>query len=61
VLPPVFLLGVFSHLRLVQTSIEDMVYAVGSFRIRQYFSSPRGACERAAGEQAGVRHVGLVP
>ena len=37
VLPPVFLLGVFSFLRLVQTSIEDMVYAVGSFRIRQYF------------------------
>jgi hypothetical protein len=36
-LPPVFLLGVFSYLRLVQTSIEDMVYAAGSFRIRQYF------------------------
>ena len=36
-LPPVFLLGVFSYLRLVQTSIEDMVYTVGSFRIRQYF------------------------
>jgi hypothetical protein len=28
---------VFSFLRLVQTSIEDMVYALGSFRIRQYF------------------------
>jgi hypothetical protein len=37
VLPPVFLLGVFSYLRLVQTSIEDLVYAVGTFRIRQYF------------------------
>jgi hypothetical protein len=36
-LPPVFLLGLFSFLRLVQTSIEDMVYALGSFRIRQYF------------------------
>jgi hypothetical protein len=36
-LPPVCLLGVFSFLRLVQASIEDMVYAVGSFRIRQYF------------------------
>jgi hypothetical protein len=35
-LPPVFL-GVFSYLRLVQTSIEDMVHTVGSFRIRQYF------------------------
>ena len=34
-----FLLGVFSYLRLVQTSIEDMVYAVGTFRIRQYFQS----------------------
>jgi hypothetical protein len=37
VLPPVFLLGGFSYLRLVQTSIEDLVYAVGTFRIRQYF------------------------
>jgi hypothetical protein len=36
-LPPVFLLGMFSFLRLVQTSIEDMVYTVGTFRIRQYF------------------------
>ena len=36
-LPPVFLLDVFSYLRLVQTAIEDMVYAVGSFRICQYF------------------------
>ena len=36
-LPPVFLLGMFSYLRLVQTSIEDMVYTVGTFRIRQYF------------------------
>jgi hypothetical protein len=36
-LPPVFLLGSFSYLRLVQTSIEDMVYTVGSFRIREYF------------------------
>jgi hypothetical protein len=36
-LPTVFLLGVFSFLRLVQTSIEDMVYAIGSFRIRQDF------------------------
>jgi hypothetical protein len=33
----VFLLGLFSYLRLVQTSIEDMVYAIGLFRIRQYF------------------------
>jgi hypothetical protein len=38
-LPPVFLLGVFTYLRLVQTSIEDMVYTVGSFRIRQYSSA----------------------
>jgi hypothetical protein len=36
-LPPVFLLGVFTYLRLVQSSIEDMVYTVSSFRIRQYF------------------------
>jgi hypothetical protein len=36
-LSPVFLLGVFTYLRLVQTSIEDMVFTVGSVRIRQYF------------------------
>jgi hypothetical protein len=36
-LPPVFLLGMFSYLRLVQTSIEDMVFTVGMFRVRQYF------------------------
>ena len=36
-LPPVFLLGVFTYLRLVQTSIEDVVYTVGLFRIREYF------------------------
>jgi hypothetical protein len=36
-LPPGFLLGVFSFLRLVQTSIEDLVSAIGTFRIRQYF------------------------
>jgi hypothetical protein len=36
-LPTVFLLGVFSYLRLVQTSIEDLVYTVGALRIRQYF------------------------
>jgi hypothetical protein len=36
-LPPVFLLGVFTYLRLVQIAIEDLVLAVGSFRIREYF------------------------
>jgi hypothetical protein len=36
-LPPVFLLGVFTYLRLVRSSIEDMVHTVGSFRISQYF------------------------
>jgi hypothetical protein len=43
-LPPLFLLGVFSYLRLVQTSIEDMVYAIGTFRIRQFFppTDPQG-------------------
>ena len=49
-LPPVSLLGVFSYLRLVQTSFEDMVYAVGTFRFassslawtrRRCRSSPR--------------------
>jgi len=36
-LPTVFLLGVFTYLRLVQTSIEDIVFLLGTFRIREYF------------------------
>jgi hypothetical protein len=36
-LPSVFLLGVFSYLRLAQTSVEDLFYAVSSLRIREYF------------------------
>ena len=36
-LPSVFLLGVFTYLRLVQTSIEDYVFALVSLRIRDYF------------------------
>jgi hypothetical protein len=64
-LPPVFLLGIFSYLRLVQASIEDLVYAVGSFRIRQFFlglhpaavpffppTDPRG--------MAGLERIGVV-
>jgi hypothetical protein len=47
-LPPVFLLGVFSFLRLVQTSIKDMVYALGSFRIRQYFRGLDPAAGRSS-------------
>lgn len=36
-LPSVFLLGVFTYVRLLQTSIEDIVYALGTLRIREYF------------------------
>jgi hypothetical protein len=36
-LPPVFLLGIFTFLRLVQTGIEDYVYGLGTLRIREYF------------------------
>jgi hypothetical protein len=35
--PTVFLLGVFTFLRLLQTSIEDRVFIVVGFRIREYF------------------------
>jgi hypothetical protein len=35
-LPPVFLLGIFTYLRLVQTGIEDYVYSLGAHRIREY-------------------------
>jgi hypothetical protein len=36
-LPLVFLLGIFTLLRLVQTGIEDYIYALGTVRIREYF------------------------
>lgn len=36
-LPPVFLLGIFTFLRLVQTGIEDYIYGLGTLRIREYF------------------------
>ena len=38
-LPSVFLLGIFTFLRLVQTSVEDYVFALVSLRIREYFVS----------------------
>jgi hypothetical protein len=36
-LPSVFLLGIFTFLRLVQTGIEDYIYGLGTVRIREYF------------------------
>lgn len=38
-LPSVFLLGIFTYLRLVQTGIEDYVYGLGSLRIREFLTS----------------------
>ena len=32
-----FLLGIFTFLRLVQTGIEDYIYGLGTVRIREYF------------------------
>jgi hypothetical protein len=34
---PVFLLGVFTYLRLVQTLLEDLLYTTASLRIRELF------------------------
>jgi hypothetical protein len=34
---PVFLLGIFTYLRLVQTFIEDLLYTIASLRIREFF------------------------
>ncbi len=34
---PVFLLGVFTYLRLVQTLIEDLFFTIASLRIREFF------------------------
>ena len=36
-LPSVFLLGIFTFLRLVQTGIEDYIYGLGTVRIREFF------------------------
>jgi hypothetical protein len=36
-LPTVFLLGIFTFVRLVQTGIEDYVYGIGTVRIREFF------------------------
>jgi hypothetical protein len=36
-LPTVFLLGVSTFLRLLQTAMEDRVFIVATFRIREYF------------------------
>jgi hypothetical protein len=36
---PVFLLGVFTYLRLAQTLIEDLLYTIASLRIREFFVS----------------------
>jgi len=65
-LPPVFLLGVFTYLRLVQISIEDMVYTVLSFRIRQYFLGldPKAAPFFPPTDPQGIaklERIGLVP
>ena len=36
-LVPVFLLGIFTFLRLVQTLIEDLFFTIASLRIREFF------------------------
>jgi hypothetical protein len=65
-LPPVFLLGVFTYLRLVQTSIEDMAFTLWSFRIREYFRrlDPAAAHYFPPTDQEGIRkleRMGVVP
>jgi hypothetical protein len=40
VLPIVFLLGIFSWERLVQTALEDIIAVAGIQRIRRYYSTP---------------------
>jgi hypothetical protein len=45
VLPTVFLLGLFTHMRLVESSIEDLIYGRAINRIRHYYLEVAG--ERA--------------
>ena len=65
-LPPVFMLGIFTFLRLVQTGIEDYVYAIGSLRIREYFLSldPEAAPYFLPTDTAGIKRLqrmGMIP
>src|SRR4029078_12534883 len=65
-LPTVFLLGIFSFLRLVQTGIEDYVYAVGSLRIREYFLRlhPEAAPYFLPTDREGIeklQRMGMIP
>jgi hypothetical protein len=65
-LPTVFLLGIFSFLRLVQTGIEDYVYAVGSLRIREYFLrlDPEAAPYFLPTDREGIeklQRMGMIP
>jgi hypothetical protein len=65
-LPSVFLLGVFTVLRLVQMSIEDVVYLLGTFRIREYFVrlDPEAAPFFPPTDAEGVKkleRMGLLP
>jgi hypothetical protein len=45
VLPTVFLLGLFTHMRLVENSVEDLIYGRAINRIRHYYLEVAG--ERA--------------
>jgi len=65
-LPTVFLLGVFTYARLVQTSLEDVVYTLAQFRIREYFVhlDPAAAPFFPPTDSAGIsklERMGLLP
>ncbi|MFL5768021.1 MAG: hypothetical protein ACJ758_09305 [Actinomycetota bacterium] len=65
-LPSVFLLGIFTFLRLVQTGIEDYVYGLGTLRIREYFLrlDPKVAPFFLPTDAAGIKRLqrmGMIP
>jgi hypothetical protein len=63
ILPVVFFLGIVSYYRLLQTGIEDVIYARATSKIQKFFSDidPAHAdlFHATSVDQVGLRHLGL--
>ncbi len=63
IMPVVFFLGLVTYYRLLQTGVEDVIYARAISRIRDYFSAidpaQAGFFRASAVDQVGLRHLGL--
>jgi hypothetical protein len=63
IMPVVFFLGVTTYYRLLQTGVEDVIYARAVSKIRDFFSAiePSKAAffQASAVDQVGLRNLGL--